>query len=63
MRSIKPIFKYISSTSHVEVDGDGNIVITRIAKNDGSPQVLKFILRTDSEIQRSRIRAYPILIP
>lgn len=60
---IKPIFKYITSTSHIKYDESGNVIVTRVVKDNGDARVLKFIIRTDDDVRRDRINSYPILVP
>jgi hypothetical protein len=54
---------YVTSTTLSKSDGDGKIIINKVVKNDGVPVILRFIIRTDSDIQRNRLSAYPVLVP
>ncbi len=57
----KPIFA--TSSSHLDTDSDGNIVLSKPSKINGRPVVLQFVMRSDKDIQKSRHASYKLLVP
>jgi len=60
--AFKPVSQSSSSACQVSRDAGGNIVATWTDK-DGKNKTLTFIKRTAADLENSRIKAYPILIP
>jgi hypothetical protein len=60
--AVKPLSQSPASACQLSKDADGNTVATWI-DNDGNIRVATFVECSAAELERDRIKAYPILIP
>lgn len=57
----KPLF--VTSSNLVGVDEIGNRIIYKAAQINGDNVVLKFVLRSEKDVEKSRHQSYQLLVP